>query len=1014
MHPNRSALRSVPSITPPAALVAMLAGGLVSPLALAQNDTNIGRYRFASGSSADGNAGATFALDGKLGPENQWLTGTRGRHRLNIFFDRPTEIGSVHVYSGGERDGPADTMNIQYLNLSGSLVDVPGASVTGNTEWFRAFEFASAVTTTQIQLFVNDNTATIREVAVFPPDASPAPMGTGVNAHLARQHRIPFTTASSTVNGSSRRAVVDGFVNDTDYWQASASGNQWIALDIRDPDETTPVSVRATTTPIEIGSVHLYSGLETGAAPIARGRFQTLDENSGVWLDVPGGSFANNTQRELEVMFDAPVTTPTLRLLVQDAGGIVREVVPLPPNDGLGWPIGTGVIEGEETDAVAFGDRYHTIALAGDGLALTSESGGATVLRPETTMLPQHYQVLLNVGTDTYRIRSRVTGDCLEPQNGSFAPDAPVVEAEYQGLPTQRWRMESVAGGVRFVNAASGHILSAATLDDGSGLTQRASVGPGQAWVLTERDHAVKKGQGGYPQLGDKFESEWAYNWGPNDNFPETIEFWPMQWGSFFWSQRPALLPEYLRNGEAIVLMGYNEPDKTDQANLAAPTAVAMWPRLEAMNMPLLGPAVAGHPATSPWIQDFMAEAAAEEMRIDYVGMHAYPGPNVNSFIQRITDAHNAWGRDVVVSEFSVVDWSNTNSWNNDAVYNFFLEVLWRMEKLPYVHRYAVFTFVDDPANPISDNRGEMLEADGVTLTPEGRYYAAWDADTQIRTDTPYHLHNDGSKKRIGMTAGAPDADAIVLGNRTNAAERFQWRLIPAATPGRFNIESVEDGRILVYSGQGLELQAPGASPSIAEFELVEIEHGWFAIQESQLDRRLSSTASQVSLAAPGTTSDSVRWRFVPVYDAPPGPPRGGSAVSIGADEVALAWATHGFRDLLGFNIYRSGPSGGPSRLIASNVMTESFIDAVPEPGTYVYTVTANGDTGESDASPLGTVNVDTCPADFDADFAADGDDVLAAIAAINAGLDYDGNGVADFFDTLAFLRVFDEGCPGN
>ncbi len=1013
MRSSRSTLRFPVSNLPAAAALVMVAGMAPALPAFGQNDANVGRYRFATGSSVDGEAVASFALDGKLGPENRWVTGTRGRHRLNIFFDRPTEIGSVHVYTGGERDGPADTMRIEYLDTNGVLSQVPGASVSGNTEWFRAFEFGAAVTTTQIQVYINDNTATVQEVAVFPPAASPAPMGTGVNANLARQHRIPFTTASSTANGTSRRAVVDGFVNDADYWQSSSSVNQWIALDIRDPAETNPPSVRATTTPVEIGSVHLYSGLESGAAPIARGRFQTLDENSGLWVDVPGGTFANNTQRELAVMFDAPVTTPTLRLLVQDAGGIVREIVSLPPNDGLGWPMGTGVIAGEATSAVEYGADYHTIELAGAGLALTSESGSGAVLRPSTTMLSQHYQVLLNVGTDTYRIRSRMTGDCLEPQDGSLAADASVVEAEYHGLPTQRWRMEQVAGGVRFVNAASGHILSAASVDDGSGLTQRSGAGSGQTWSITRRDHAVKKGNGGFPQLADAFESEWAYNWGPNDAFSEPVEFWPMQWGSFNWSQRPSLLPEYLRNGEAIVLMGYNEPDKTDQSNIPVATAAAMWPRLEAMNMPLLGPAVAGHPATDEWIVDFMAEVDADEMRVDYAGMHAYPGPNVNSFIQRITDAHNTWDRDVVISEFSVVDWSNTNSWNDDAVYNFFLEVLWRMEKLAYVHRYAVFVFTDDPANPISDNRGEMLEADGVTLTPEGRYYAAWDADTQIRTDTPYHLHNEGSKKRIGMTVGAPDADAVVLGNRTNAADRFQWRLVSTGTPGLFNIESVEDGRILAYTSRGLELQTPGPSSSIAEFELVEIEHGWFAIQEPALDRRLSSSTSTVTLAAPGTTSDSVRWRFVPVYGAPPGPPRGGSAVSIGAGEVALAWDTHGFRDLFGFNVYRTTPGGTPE-LVASNVMIESFVDAVPAPGIYVYTVTANGDTGESDTAPLGTVMVDTCPADFNADFVADGHDVLAAIAAIDGGLDYDGSGVADFFDTLAFLRVYDEGCPGN
>ncbi len=1007
-HSTAAALWAAPS---PLAVLLLTA---FSPFAhAAEPDLNIGRHRFATGTSAVGDAVAQFATDGKVGPENRWLTSNRGRHRLNIFFERNTAIGGLHLYSGGNGDAPVDEFTVQYRNSAGSLVDVPGASVVGNTNGFVSLVFAAPVTTTQMQLSIEDQTATVREVAVFPPGAVPASPGAGVSVHLARQHRLPLVTASSTSSGTSRRSVVDGFVNDTDYWRSNGAANQWIALDLTDPPETNPVSIRAVTSPIEVGSVHLYTGLDSGDPPVSRGRVQSLDAQSGVWVDIPGGTFANNTDRELSIVFDSPVTTAGLRLVIQEGGNTVREIVPLPPNDGQPWPIGQSVTFADATDALEYGDKFFGVTLAGSGLSMTSAAGPDVALRPANSMLTQHYQVLLSVGTDTYRVRNRVTGRCLEPLDGSTDAGAPVVEAEYLGLPTQRWRIEPTGPGLRFVNAGSGLAIAVNAASEGQTLSQQPPGVGQQTWTLDQRANAPKKGNGGFPSMASTFAPTWAYNWGPTDTYPAGVHFWPMQWGSFNWTQRPSLLPEWQRNGEPIVLMGFNEPDKTDQSNMSVATAAAMWPRLEVLGLPLLGPAVAGHPANSTWIQGFMAEVLADEMRVDYVGMHSYGGPNADNFINQINSARNAWGRDVVVSEFSVVDWSNTNSWNDNAVFNFFAEVLWRMDLLPSLHRYAVFVFTDDPSNPISDNRGEMLNADG-TLTPEGKLFSAWDEDTTIRTDTPYHIQNTSSFVRVAGVPGVQGEGSTELGDRFDDHQAYRWRLRPGSQPGAFKVECVADGRILAYTSRGLEAVVDGDNSGIAEFELTQIAHGWFAIVEPTLDRRLSSSATQggaVTLAPPGTATADAQWRLVPVYAGLPGPPRNGVATPIGGGEVLIQWDPHGFRDLIGFTVYRQGP-GDPSPLpIAADLAETSWVDSVPAPGTYAYSLSAVGDTGESTLAAIGAVSVETCAPDFNADFVVDETDIEAAIEAIGNGLDYDGNGLADFFDVIDFLRVFDEGC---
>lgn len=985
-------------------------------LSSASLDANLARDRFVSGSAHIDDAVPQYATDGKLGPSNRWVTGTRRPHRLNIFFEREVEIGTLHLYSGGDRDAPVNIFSVQYIDSGGSLLDVPGGSVSGNTDWFVALDFASPVTTSQIQILIQDTAATVQEVAVFPPSATPRQIGDGINAHLGLQHRRGITTASATTGGSSRRSIVDGFVSNAEYWRSGTSGFEWIAMDLRDPDETSPPTVRTTTVPVEVGSVHLYSGRDSAEPAISRGRFQRLDDSTGNWVDIPGGSFDNNTERALSVIFDAPVTTAALRLVVQSGQCIVREMVPLPPNDGAGWPIGTSVTFDRATDYRLYGDDYYGLQLAGSSGLYVTASDGAAVLRPSNTFITQQYQVLLNVGTNTYRIRNRATGLCLEPENASMAPGAAVVETEYAALPTQRWLVQPDPGGVKIVNSATGLVLTAAASVDGATLEQRDAGDGLQSWSLESRDTAVKKGTGGWGNLADQFGINWGYNWGPGDNFPAPVDFWPMQWGSFNWTQRPSLSPEWRRNGEDIILMGYNEPDKVDQSNMPVSTAAGMWPRLEVLGMPLLGPAVAGHPATSPWIQDFMARVASEELRVEYVGMHSYGGPDANSFINKITDAHNVWGRDVVVSEFSVVDWSNTNNWNDDQVYNWFAEVLWRMEKLPYLSRYAVFVFTEEPSNPISDNRGEMRNADG-TLSPEGRLYAAWDGDTQARTDTPYLLHNKGARARIGAVPGAEGTASTTIGDRQDDTETFQWRLVPGSAPGLYRVHSVADDRAMWLTARGLELFDIDAVTVPLEFQISEIQHGWFALIEPGLGRRLQLSGSSFSLAVPGTTSDNVRWRLAPVYNGVPGPPRDGTAVPVGGNDVTVSWAEHGFRDLIGFNVYRLDPGAPNPRLVAFDLNETTFTDTVPAAGTYVYSVSAVGDTGESEQAVLDPVEVTSCPADIAPPTGVlDIDDVLAFLdgfASSNPISDLaDPSGVFDIDDVLAFLDSFASGCP--
>jgi len=984
---------------------ALLAATLGAQQAAAQpHAPNMLRYQQSSGLGT-GDFRSEFAADGKLGPENRWIADNRGP-RINFFLDQPITVGELRVFTGGYGDPVLGNLTLRYRDASGVMQNVPGGSVSGNSSREIVITFP-AVSSTQFEITSSTRNASVLEVVMLPPGGgTPFPIHAGIEPHMARQHRVALTPASSTAPGTRRRSVVDGFVSDQDFWQTNATSGHWIELDLRDPPETDPPRVRTVTAPVEVGSVHLHSGLASGSvAPIARGRMQQWDDAAGAWVTIPGTAFSGNTNPALELMFDAPITTARMRLVIDDTGtSVVREIVPLPPRDSnASWPLGAGVREGERPSFLDFDDRFYSIEA---GLSpYTIAEGG--VLKARVDDREEHYQVILKVGSDEYWLRNRESGLALAPQGMSTAEGAPVVEEPYSALPHQHWRIDDSAAPVQFINAFSGLALAPAAYADGATLIQSSA---GALWSIVERDTNDKKGHGGFPQLAPDTQPAWAYNWGPDDSYPAPVDFWPMQWGTFNWMGHYRV-PAWQRADEAIVHMGFNEPDKDNQSDIPVDVALNMWPRLEARDMPLLGPAPVN--PTNTWITDFETGAQDMELRVEFQAVHRYPGPNADSFMSVLQDTFNTFGRPIVLSEFSIVDWNDNNGWNKDQVYNFFLEIFWRMELTDHLRQFAVFMFTSDPANPISDNRGEMIDENG-DLTPAGEYLAAWDGDTTIRTDTPYYLHNNSLHRRIGVDPGNPGGDAIQVGTRFDRGGDMGWKFIPPSGGASGNLIVASDGRILQLLNGAVSLgDASAAGQPGTLFELNEASHGWFYIDDITGASRLRMVSGSFDLEAvepSGFTGGQVQWRMVPVFKGLPGPAREAGALGLGGPDVGVTWE-HGFRDIEGFDIYRSGPGGGPLELIASGVEGFTFADVVPEVGVYSYGIVAIGDTGAAPMAVTPAIAVETCPADFNADFSLNSDDVVQLIGEVELGFDFDGSSQADMFDLIEYLRVFDAGC---
>lgn len=166
----------------------------------------------------------------------------------------------------------------------------------------------------------------------------------------------------------------------------------------------------------------------------------------------------------------------------------------------------------------------------------------------------------------------------------------------------------------------------------------------------------------------------WYYNW---DEVPSEIdmpvvgpgtdmEFCPMAWGSTFNEEE---LRTYLTEHPGVkYLLGFNEPNFKNQANMTPAQAAEIWPRLEAIaeefGLGLVGPAVnysPDAPYTDPttWYDEFFE--LYPEARVDYIALHCYMVA-ADGMMNYINSVAERYGRKIWLTEFCAWDGLTTDA----------------------------------------------------------------------------------------------------------------------------------------------------------------------------------------------------------------------------------------------------------------------------------------------------------------------------------------------------------------
>lgn len=188
---------------------------------------------------------------------------------------------------------------------------------------------------------------------------------------------------------------------------------------------------------------------------------------------------------------------------------------------------------------------------------------------------------------------------------------------------------------------------------------------------------------------------KWFYSWNSTspEGIPKGVEFIPMIYRHRGDEQAIRDAGRAARKAGIKELLGFNEPDAAKQGNMSVEAALDAWPLLMETGLRLGSPGCV-HP-DKQWMLDFMAGVEERKLRVDYICVHSYGGPNAESLVARLERVHKLFKRPLWITEFGVGDWQaksvEENRHKPETVLRFMEQVLPMLDKLDYVERYAWF-----------------------------------------------------------------------------------------------------------------------------------------------------------------------------------------------------------------------------------------------------------------------------------------------------------------------------------
>ena len=208
---------------------------------------------------------------------------------------------------------------------------------------------------------------------------------------------------------------------------------------------------------------------------------------------------------------------------------------------------------------------------------------------------------------------------------------------------------------------------------------------------------------GDYQQDIVGVDADWYYKWNkdvPSGQLSTGPEYVPMSWGKG--STSNTAISDYLAMDQVTHLLGFNEPDNSGQSNIPNITqAVQLFALLQEAGLRLGSPACKEEGATkdSSWLSQFMLQADADEVRVDFIDVHWYdwgsspssnPDPNpvdvANRLKSYLSNVYAKYRLPIWITEF------NANGNRDRSIQDGFLQsIMPYLDDVAYVERFSYY-----------------------------------------------------------------------------------------------------------------------------------------------------------------------------------------------------------------------------------------------------------------------------------------------------------------------------------
>lgn len=174
-------------------------------------------------------------------------------------------------------------------------------------------------------------------------------------------------------------------------------------------------------------------------------------------------------------------------------------------------------------------------------------------------------------------------------------------------------------------------------------------------------------------------------------------------------------------------LLGFNEPDSRNQANLTPTQAANLWPKLQRTGLKLGSPAPAV--PTNGWLENFMSLVKKRGLRVDFIALHFYADiTDLDRALARIKSRveliRRTYGKPIWITELGIIDRRanpGTAAANWIRAVTFMRKVTTMLDSKSYVQRYA---WMADNVSTRSHLKWSSLYDAYGRLTPLGVAYS--------------------------------------------------------------------------------------------------------------------------------------------------------------------------------------------------------------------------------------------------------------------------------------------------